>query len=82
MLLMLSLAMPPSTAGASGAHHEAASTSLVPDGRGRRTPQTLLLIDERDKLLIEAAHFFPGTKNAPRSLGGSGQKSGAIPFAQ
>jgi hypothetical protein len=30
------------------------------DGRGRRTPQTQLLIDERDKLLIEAAKFFPG----------------------
>ena len=35
---------------------------LVPDGRdpGHRTPQTLLLIDERDKLLIAASRFFPG----------------------
>jgi hypothetical protein len=30
------------------------------DGRGHRTPQTQLLIDERDKLLIKAAQFFPG----------------------
>jgi hypothetical protein len=29
-------------------------------GPGHRTPQTLLLIDERDKLLVEAAKFFPG----------------------
>ena len=29
-------------------------------GPGRRTPATMLLIDERDKLLIEAAKFFPG----------------------
>jgi hypothetical protein len=30
------------------------------DGRGRRTPQTLLLIHERDALLVEAARFYPG----------------------
>jgi hypothetical protein len=31
------------------------------DGRGRRTPQTLLLIDERDALLVEIARrFYPG----------------------
>lgn len=30
------------------------------DGRGKRTPQTLLQIDERDKLLTEASRFFPG----------------------
>jgi hypothetical protein len=29
------------------------------DGRGRRSPQTQLLINERDKLLVEAAKFFP-----------------------
>ena len=29
-------------------------------GPGCRTPQTLLLIDERDALLREAARFFPG----------------------
>jgi hypothetical protein len=26
---------------------------------GQRSPQTLLLIDERDALLVEAARFFP-----------------------
>jgi hypothetical protein len=30
------------------------------DLRGRRTRQTELLISERDKLLVEAAKFFPG----------------------
>ena len=29
-------------------------------GAGRRTPATLLRLDERDKLLVEAARFFPG----------------------
>lgn len=29
-------------------------------GPGHRTPQTLLLLDERDKLLIEATQFYPG----------------------
>jgi hypothetical protein len=39
-------------------------THAVPvDGRGRRTPQTQLLIDERDKLLTEAARFFPGASD-------------------
>lgn len=33
---------------------------LSPDGRGHRSPQTLLLIDERNKLLVEAARFYPG----------------------
>ena len=28
-------------------------------GRGHRTPQTLLVLDERDRYLIEAAQFFP-----------------------
>jgi hypothetical protein len=28
-------------------------------GPGHRTPQTLLLLNERDKLLVEAATFFP-----------------------
>ncbi len=27
---------------------------------GQRSPQTLLLIDERTALLVEAARFFPG----------------------
>ena len=30
------------------------------EGRGRRTPSTLLMIDERDALLVEAARFYPG----------------------
>ena len=30
------------------------------EGRGKRTPSTLLMIDERDALLVEAARFFPG----------------------
>jgi hypothetical protein len=30
------------------------------DGRGRRTPQTLLLLDERDGYLRQAATYFPG----------------------
>ena len=29
-------------------------------GPGHRTPQTMLLLDERGKLLVEAARFFPG----------------------
>ena len=36
---------------------------LALDGRGRRTPATLLVLDERDKLLIEAAKFFPGASD-------------------
>jgi hypothetical protein len=32
-------------------------------GPGRRTPQTLLLIDERDALLREAARFYPGVSD-------------------
>lgn len=32
-------------------------------GPGHRTPQTQLLIDERDKLLTEAARFFPGASD-------------------
>jgi hypothetical protein len=35
---------------------------LVP-GPGHRTPQTMLLLDERDKLLVEAARYFPGMSN-------------------
>ena len=30
------------------------------DGRGKRTPQTLLRLDERDRYPIEAAGHFPG----------------------
>ena len=33
------------------------------DRRGHRTPQTLLLIDERDALLTEAARFYPGASD-------------------
>ena len=33
------------------------------DGRGRRTPRALLMMDERDALLIEAARFFPGASD-------------------
>jgi hypothetical protein len=33
------------------------------DGRGRGTPATRLLIDERDALLIEAAKFYPGASD-------------------
>jgi hypothetical protein len=33
------------------------------DGRGRRTPRTLLAIDERDRYLIEAARHFPGASD-------------------
>jgi hypothetical protein len=32
--------------------------AVVIDGRGRRSPQTQLLIDERNKLLVEAARHF------------------------
>ena len=31
--------------------------------RGRRSPQTMFLINKRDKLLIEACRFFPGTSD-------------------
>ena len=33
------------------------------DGRGHRSPQTMLLIDKRNALLIEAARFFPGASD-------------------
>lgn len=33
---------------------------LMIDGRGKRTPRTLLEIDERDAYLMEAAKFYPG----------------------
>ncbi len=36
---------------------------LVPVGRGHRSPQTLLLIDQRNALLIEAAGFYPGASD-------------------
>jgi hypothetical protein len=32
-------------------------------GRGRRTPATLLQLDERRRYLIEAAQFFPGSSD-------------------
>jgi hypothetical protein len=39
-------------------------THAVPlDGRGHRSPQTMLLINERDRYLIEAAKFFPGASD-------------------
>src|SRR6478736_3078533 len=34
---------------------------FVSAGAGHRTPQTMLLLDERDKLLIEATRFFRGS---------------------
>ena len=37
------------------------TNAVAVDGRGRRTPQTMLLIDKRDALLIEIARrFYPG----------------------
>jgi hypothetical protein len=36
---------------------------LLPDGHGHRTPQTLLLISAGNKLLAEAAKFFPGSSD-------------------
>ena len=39
-------------------HASLADAVPLERGRGERTPQTLLLIDERDKLLIVAARFF------------------------
>lgn len=42
-------------------HRPSAFADAVPvDGRGQRTPATLLLLDERDNLLREAAKFYPG----------------------
>ena len=35
----------------------------VPDNRGKRTPRTLLAIDERDRYLIEAARHFSGASD-------------------
>jgi hypothetical protein len=46
-------------------------TNAAPlDRRGRRLPETLAALDERDKLLIEAAVFFPGVsqREAARQL--------------
>ncbi len=46
-----------------GSRHEATSRihDAAPlDGRGHRSRQTELLISERDKLLVEAAKFYPG----------------------
>ena len=42
-----------STGGAAAMRHE-----RFLEGRGRRTPSTLLMIDERDALLVEAARFY------------------------
>ena len=44
---------------------QASLADAVPlDGRGHgRTPAVRLLIDERDKLLVEAARFFPGVSD-------------------
>jgi hypothetical protein len=33
--------------------------AVAVDGRGRRTPSTMLQLDERDHFLREAARFFP-----------------------
>ena len=51
---------------------------LLRVGRGQRSPQTLLMIRERDALLREAARFYPGAsdreaaRHAPRGLTVSG----------
>jgi hypothetical protein len=45
-------------------HRTSAFADAAPiDHRGHRTPQTQLLINERDKLLMEAARFFPGASD-------------------
>jgi hypothetical protein len=44
------------------------------DKRGHCTPQTLLLISERNHLLIEATRFFAGASDRPRP------KTGARPL--
>jgi hypothetical protein len=33
------------------------------DRRGKRTPQTMLLLDERDRYLVEASRFYPGCRD-------------------
>ena len=33
---------------------------VVLDGRGHRSNETLLRLDERDRYLVEAARFYPG----------------------
>jgi hypothetical protein len=45
-------------------HRATAFADAAPvDGRGRRSPATLLVLDERDALLIEAAKFYPGASD-------------------
>lgn len=45
-------------------HPFSAFADAVPvDGRGRRTPATLLRLDERDSLLREAAQFYLGASD-------------------
>ena len=36
---------------------------LSPDNRGKRTPRSLLAIDERDQDMVEASRFFPVLSN-------------------
>jgi hypothetical protein len=43
--------------------HSAFADAAPLDGRGHRTPATLLVLDERDKFLVEAARFYPGTSD-------------------
>jgi hypothetical protein len=45
-------------------HRAAAFVDAAPiGGRGHRTRQTELLISERDRLIIEAARFYPGCRD-------------------
>jgi hypothetical protein len=42
-------------------HRASAFADAAPlDGKGRRSNETLLRIDERDRYLIEAAKYYPG----------------------
>ncbi|SIN97223.1 hypothetical protein SAMN05443247_01096 [Bradyrhizobium erythrophlei] len=41
-------------------HRPSVFADALPIGAGHRTPQTMLLLDERDRYLREAARFFPG----------------------
>jgi hypothetical protein len=45
-------------------HRATAFVDAAPiGGRGHRTRQTELLISERDRLIIEAARFYPGCRD-------------------
>jgi hypothetical protein len=44
-------------------HRPSLFSDVVPAGPGHRTPQTMLLINERDRYLREAAIFFPACRD-------------------